>query len=453
LTVKNYHVANTLLPSQIRKVVLWSKTPGLIFTGAQSAPTNWTKRVSAAGDSVIYTANHDSAALASSKVSSLFRFSVDPPTSDAFKIGWRTFRTLTDPLSTGEMQLQCSEQPPLQDVATIESVDECSWNIRITNQHNTPASSDLYAIDLSIPAGSGTLTTFASSLAWTKTNETATSVRYVAPSGAQQGSNSQQSILFSINPQTPGQPVVLTWKTYDEASLQSNTPLKADTFQLTCSPVVVLCDLVSALTEPGPDTCMQNFTIKSQRTVALTGVTIEPRNGWKIDSVIAPAGWDAQLDANKTLVNFTNSTGIAPEGSQGDFRVMFAAIDQSDTFGVKVTTADVSSRECDTTLTFTCTSGTSGAVNEIVFNPDQVNVVPNPVSQNATIELTINDQSRIRMTLLDVLGHQVADIANKMMQPGTYSIPLQMGGLSAGTYYLRVQSYYGVVTKKIVLTN
>ncbi|HJW29679.1 MAG TPA: hypothetical protein VJ508_10635, partial [Saprospiraceae bacterium] len=158
LTVKNYHVSNSQPPSKIRKIVLLSKTPGLIFTAAPSAPVNWSKTVTQ--DSIVYTASADSSALSSSKVTNLFRFSVDPPNTNPFKVGWRTYKTLSEVLSTGEMQLQCNEQPPLEDNATIDVVDTCNWNIRITNQHNTPAS-DLYAIELSIPAGSGILTTVA----------------------------------------------------------------------------------------------------------------------------------------------------------------------------------------------------------------------------------------------------------------------------------------------------
>jgi hypothetical protein len=422
-----------------------------MFTAAPSAPPNWTKRVSASGDSVIYTASADSSALPSGKVSNLFRFSVDPPSTAGFTIGWRTFRTLTDPLSTGDLQLQCNEQPPLKDIATIEVVDVCNWNLRVTNQHNTP-SSDLYAIELSIPSGTGTLTAIASSLGWTKTNETGSSVRFVATAGGQQGSNTQQSILFVVNPQTPGASIPLRWATYDEAALQSNTPLQDTTLAISCTPVVNLCDDVSALPEPGTDTCMQNFTIHSKRNAALTGVTIEPQNGWTIDTAMAPVGWDIQLDGSRTLVNFTNSTGIAPEGTLSGFLVQFMAINQSDTFGVDVTTIDATSRECDTTLTFICKSQTAG-VHDASRYIENVAVVPNPVTLDATIELTIRDQGRVHITLLDILGHEVADISNRIMSPGSYTLPLQMAGFQAGTYYLRIQTLAGIVTRKIVLTN
>jgi hypothetical protein len=448
MTVKNFHVSNTQLPSKIRQVVIWSKTPGLTFTAAPSAPINWTKRLSANKDSVIYFANHDSASLPSGRISSEFRFQADPPSNDPFKIGWRTFRTLTDPLSTGEMQLQCFEQAPTGDVASIEEIDECNWNIRITNAHNNPASSDLSAVELSIPAGSGTLVTFGSSLGWTKANETTTSVRFVAPAGELQKSNAQQSILFAIQPTNPGQAVTLTWKTYDEAAVLSGTPTTTGTQDLTCSPVVVLCDLVSAVTEAGSDTCIQNFTVQNKRTTALTGVTIEPQNGWKIDTATGPAGWDVQIDANKTLAAYSNSTGIAAEASLADFRVRFVAVDQGNTFGVMVSTADAAPR-CDTTLMFTCTSGTSG-VHETPFLPEQVKVIPNPISGNATLELILNEESNTSITILDILGHEVANVSNGFLAPGTYSIPFEVGSLPVGTYYLRVQTAYGVVTRKIV---
>lgn len=449
LTVKNYHVANGLLPSRIRKVVLWTKTAGVSFTAAPSAPPNWSKVIKA--DSIIYTASADSTALPSGIISNLFRFSVDPPSSSPFTLGWRTFRDLTNGLSTGDLQLQCNEQPPLDDMAALEVIDVCNWNIRITNQHNTPAS-DLYGIELSIPAGSGTLTTFASSLGWTKSNETPTSVRYLAPSGSQQSSNTQQSILFAIDPQTPGAPIVLTWKTFDETGLQSNTPLKADTFQVSCSPIVNLCDETRATIGNGDTTCTQNFTIHSRRSDALTTVTIEPRDGWNIDTTFAPAGWDMQVDANKTLVTYTNATGIAPDETLNGFIIRFAAINQSDTFHVKVTTVDVSSRSCDTTLEFICKSQLA-SVSSPVFVASQVSVVPNPVERDATIELVVSDQGRVRISLLDILGREVRAVANSFLQPGAYKMPLQMNSLDAGTYYLRVQTPYGVVTKKIVLAN
>jgi hypothetical protein len=59
-------------------------------------------------------------------------------------------------------------------------------------------------------------------------------------------------------------------------------------------------------------------------------------------------------------------------------------------------------------------------------------------------------QSRTTMTVLDLLGRQVKVIGSSILSVGEHEFRFSMKGLEEGSYYLRIQTPNGVVTKKLV---
>ncbi len=449
MTVKNYHASNTALPSRIRKVVLWSKTSGVTFTAAPSAPTFWVKTVKT--DSIIYTAPADSAGIAGGIVETSFKYSVDGPTTTPFKIGWKTYRTLVDELTTGEFTQQCQKEAPKQDTATLESPQNCCYLLKYSNLHNSPPS-DLKAIQFSIPNGSGKLTNAVNSSGWNNTNPTDVTVRFVAPNGSSQTTGATNDALFCIEPTTPGQNITLTWSTYDDAALSSGTPVATGTHTLNCSPIVSKCDVVSFTSVPS-DTCTFNYSFQNLRTENINHVSFEMQGGWKIDTAIAPAGWTVQLQNARSLAEY-NSTGttgvIKPNESLNGFILGYSALDKLDTFHVNIKRFDAALKECSDVVEHVCVSSKSSGVESFVTK-SSVSVYPNPVTRDGVLELTVERQSRVHVTLLDVLGHEVAVVSNSILTQGSHSFPFSMKSLSPGSYYLRIQTLSGVITQKVVL--
>ncbi|MEW6468837.1 MAG: T9SS type A sorting domain-containing protein [Bacteroidota bacterium] len=60
---------------------------------------------------------------------------------------------------------------------------------------------------------------------------------------------------------------------------------------------------------------------------------------------------------------------------------------------------------------------------------------PNPAVQNTSITFDINSSGHVSLRLFDLLGNEVAVLADQDMQPGSYSVPVETGALPEGIYF------------------
>jgi agmatine/peptidylarginine deiminase len=67
-------------------------------------------------------------------------------------------------------------------------------------------------------------------------------------------------------------------------------------------------------------------------------------------------------------------------------------------------------------------------------------VYPNPISSNATIEITTSQSMNTTVDVIDNLGNVVAIIFNGTVEKGTQFIPIQANSLATGMYYIRILS-------------
>ncbi len=77
---------------------------------------------------------------------------------------------------------------------------------------------------------------------------------------------------------------------------------------------------------------------------------------------------------------------------------------------------------------------------------------PNPTGEGILVSFGVSKEAYVVIRLFDVLGHDVTVSGfGGVVQPGNLSVPLSLQGLSAGTYYARIQTTYGEVqTVKLV---
>ncbi len=76
---------------------------------------------------------------------------------------------------------------------------------------------------------------------------------------------------------------------------------------------------------------------------------------------------------------------------------------------------------------------------------------PNPFNPSTKIEISIPIQSQVTLTIYDMLGRQVATLANEEMRAGLHIMEWNASGMASGVYIYRLITSEGVFTKKMTL--
>src|SRR5690606_5722757 len=80
----------------------------------------------------------------------------------------------------------------------------------------------------------------------------------------------------------------------------------------------------------------------------------------------------------------------------------------------------------------------------------ELNLYPNPTSDNLMISLHLSDAGRVRIGVFDVLGRQVGEIVDRTMVSGDASFWYDSRSLAAGIYFVRVETGDTVTTRSFV---
>ncbi|HET9137296.1 MAG TPA: T9SS type A sorting domain-containing protein [Candidatus Kapabacteria bacterium] len=446
LTVKNYHVSNVLAPSPISKVVLTMQTPSVTFDAAPSAPAHWTKTLTPT--SITYTADAPAYAIQSSVVSTDFKFSVTGSNNNDFTVNWETWGQAV--LSTGSFTSKCTTAAPRHDEASVGIADQndpCKLKITISNKHNVPAS-DINTITLSIPSSDGVIIPSSSSLSWNYTNTSGNEIK-ITSLGTAQTTNQSQEIIFTLTPTTPGAAIQMTWKTFEDVAAQKQ--VDNGIIPISCTPGSVVKPNDTVTLSGSDNDCLQHFSVLSRNGSTVTKLTLTPTNDWLIDQVIGtPSGWTANIDGTKQFVTFTSSTGVTDGQTLGGFDVKFIGFGTQSLFTVSAETQNQASISSTSIINLTCTPsagvepGTPGA------GLTDISIVPNPTTSSSQLRFIVNSEDRVWISVFDELGKSVTVAANQLYAPGAYEVPLILNDQPAGSYYIRIQSSHGVITKRLV---
>ncbi|HZW38488.1 MAG TPA: T9SS type A sorting domain-containing protein [Ignavibacteriaceae bacterium] len=76
---------------------------------------------------------------------------------------------------------------------------------------------------------------------------------------------------------------------------------------------------------------------------------------------------------------------------------------------------------------------------------------PNPFNPSTTIKYSIPRAEKVRVTVYNILGKQVADLVNEYKEAGSYQINFNADNLSSGTYFYKIQAGSFTETKKMLL--
>ncbi|MEM1125961.1 MAG: M60 family metallopeptidase [Bacteroidota bacterium] len=97
-------------------------------------------------------------------------------------------------------------------------------------------------------------------------------------------------------------------------------------------------------------------------------------------------------------------------------------------------------------------TGTSTEEGTLPYTTQLEAAYPNPFNPVTTIRYELAETSPVRIQVVDVLGRQVAVLANEARQaPGLYQVRFDGSGLASGTYFVRMQAGSFVQTQTVLL--
>jgi len=91
------------------------------------------------------------------------------------------------------------------------------------------------------------------------------------------------------------------------------------------------------------------------------------------------------------------------------------------------------------------------STNELDNKLSDLNLSPNPASQELTVRLNLTEPAELRYAVRDVAGRMVMEGELGQLSAGEYAQRLEVGQLSAGMYLLEIRSEAGLRTQKFVV--
>ena len=76
---------------------------------------------------------------------------------------------------------------------------------------------------------------------------------------------------------------------------------------------------------------------------------------------------------------------------------------------------------------------------------------PNPFNPATTIAYELPMASRVRLTVLDLLGHEITTLVDERQAPGWHVVPFEAGRLASGTYLYRIEAGSFQATRRMLL--
>jgi len=76
---------------------------------------------------------------------------------------------------------------------------------------------------------------------------------------------------------------------------------------------------------------------------------------------------------------------------------------------------------------------------------------PNPFNPSTTIRFEIIERGYVTLRVYDLLGNQVAELANETLDPGAYSTEFNASGLASGVYNYILQTGTSTLTKRMIV--
>ena len=76
---------------------------------------------------------------------------------------------------------------------------------------------------------------------------------------------------------------------------------------------------------------------------------------------------------------------------------------------------------------------------------------PNPFNPSTTISYALQKQSEVKISVYDLLGHEVAVLVNGTQTAGNHDVQFDGANLASGMYFYKLQAAEKVITRKMTL--
>lgn len=90
-------------------------------------------------------------------------------------------------------------------------------------------------------------------------------------------------------------------------------------------------------------------------------------------------------------------------------------------------------------------------LSEIASTTDILSIYPNPISNTSTIKFNNIAESNTKITLVDIVGKEVAVISDSMLSSGIHEFELNSENLSNGMYIVKIQSNNNLFLQKVAV--
>jgi hypothetical protein len=77
---------------------------------------------------------------------------------------------------------------------------------------------------------------------------------------------------------------------------------------------------------------------------------------------------------------------------------------------------------------------------------------PNPFNPNSYIRFDIAHDTKVKLTIYDILGRQVTELVNEQMKPGEYKVLWNAANYASGVYFYKLEADNFMESKKMILT-
>ncbi len=97
---------------------------------------------------------------------------------------------------------------------------------------------------------------------------------------------------------------------------------------------------------------------------------------------------------------------------------------------------------------------TVGTENTFTGIPAEYNLLqnyPNPFNPATTITFDLPEQSRVSLTVYNILGEQVASLVDEVREAGRHQAVFDASGFSSGIYFYRLSTDSYTETRKMLL--
>jgi len=93
----------------------------------------------------------------------------------------------------------------------------------------------------------------------------------------------------------------------------------------------------------------------------------------------------------------------------------------------------------------------SGINTQLSDNSITLNLYPNPATTNIDFTYSISKYSEVELSLINILGHEVAILTNEPRIKGIYTESFDCSNLANGVYYGVLKANNTIITKKIIV--